>query len=783
MGEERSRNAQNFFDALRAGAKTIEEVLPYMAKAGPDTPTKENIQKALDVAHAPGERAIEQRLAFSRKGSKGQDNPKVREFWRGLMGDPNAAVIDRHQAMMMSGGQFENPVDARAAAPFQRALRRVARERGDTPANTQAISWATILGHEIAGADPHGMMRANLAVGPPGRPGGSRGFADPYADWRLREQRESMREASKIKAQAQEAKESAQRDRNIRSEQKRAAAMTPEEIEKRNAELGDILFNRPWGGKPGGSRQFTGGPFGAPYSRSGTGAAAGGSFALPAAQEGAGVALRSLSIAEDMLAQLRAGATGGTYSAGGERVVTPAQIKRTGRFVTPVGQTSVLPAGVDPRQAARILEAQRAHPENAAVLAAGGVQGFWRNPETGETEVDVNKTFGTRREAQEELARNPSQIAAFDLLKGEEVLRRKMQARVTGAGTFKGSRFAGAADLAAAAKFQLPSAEGVNIADLESPAFYRQPPRPVVLPTQPAGARGAGMRALLAGRQIAGRGSGMAALMAGPIRQQQIQQLQAAEPEAAGPGLFETLETMPAGGGGGGGGRKRPTAGAGAGDDEVGQPRPGGRVAELLNTIEQGKYAIQAGRQAGQIRAAGTTVASQLGGLLGRGVDVVKLSEMNTILNKIRDVTLKNAKAFDALDEAKERGADPREIEGLEAALKGPNQGAREPQQAVPSSAAEQVRADGDRTGVIHWRHHHRLGAVPRGNLSAQRSRRGDGPSHRSIAGLCVHDSPCDGCPVRSGPGPARADQAGDRHAGCPNRDDSSDDGLCPCAA
>lgn len=163
--EKNVRNAQNFFDALRAGARTLEDVTPFMERAGRDVPTRSNIQKALDVAFAPGAQAIEQRLAFSRKGSKGLDNPKIREFWHGLMGDPNAAVIDRHQAMMMSGGMFENPSDSRAAAPFQRALRRVAGERGMSPADTQAVSWATILGHQIAGADPYGQMGARGYTG------------------------------------------------------------------------------------------------------------------------------------------------------------------------------------------------------------------------------------------------------------------------------------------------------------------------------------------------------------------------------------------------------------------------------------------------------------------------------------------------------------------------------------------------------------------------------------------------------------------------------------------
>ena len=617
---ENVRNAQDFFEAFRRGARTVADVERHVATIRKDLSfnalgLEGRTQMALKAAMAETPRGVETAIG----GKTGQQSPKVRAFYKALMGDPTSFTVDRHMALMMSGGTIGSK--QKMHTPFQKAGQRVAGEMGMSAADLQAVLWTLALGPEHAGADPYGQMRA-------GGPGGPRGMADPYADWRLREQRGSMREASQTKGLAGDAALSAARDRNIRAEQKRFEDMTPEDIARRNAEIGSIL-----GRGTGGSRPFTGAPgglggFGAPsYSRSvSVGAVGAGEFYQPG-QERAGVANRTLGIAEDMLAQLRAGATGGTYTAGGERVVTPAQIKRTGRFVTPVGQTSVLPAGVDPRQAARILEAQRAHPENAAVLAAGGVQGFWRNPETGETEVDVNKTFGTRRAAQEELLRNPNQIAAFDLLKGREVGRPKSQPRVTGVGTFAGSRFASDRDYAAAMATPLaaPTTAGEG---LDIPTF---------------------------------------------IRQQGAIQQQAEMPIAAEPGLQEFLENLPAGGGGGGGRRGRPAPGFSGGDDEVGAPRPGGRVAELLNTIEQGKFAVQGARQAGQVRAVGTTVASQLAGLAGRGVDVVRVNEMTSILTKMSKVIETNRAGFDALDKAKDEAADPREIEGLEKALQGPN--------------------------------------------------------------------------------------------------------------
>lgn len=154
------RNAQDFFSALREGATSLDEVNRSIQRrrGGKNATTGPITEKAWRVSQTPDDQ-IDQLLAhYSAKkgGSAGFDNPKLRAFAQGLLGNEQAFTVDRHMARMMSGGR-EVAGDQRAHGVFQLAGQRAAKKAGLTPAQLQAIAWVSALGSEIAGADPYGM--------------------------------------------------------------------------------------------------------------------------------------------------------------------------------------------------------------------------------------------------------------------------------------------------------------------------------------------------------------------------------------------------------------------------------------------------------------------------------------------------------------------------------------------------------------------------------------------------------------------------------------------------
>ena len=172
---ENVRNAQDFFEAFRRGARTVAEVERHVATIRKDLSfnalgLEGRTQMALKAAMAESPRGVEEAIS----GPKLDRSPKIRAFHRALMGDPTSFTVDRHMAMMMSGGTIGSA--QKMHTPFQKAGQRVAGEMGVSAADLQAMLWTLALGPEFAGADPYGQMRAG---GPGGIPGGARGFAAP----------------------------------------------------------------------------------------------------------------------------------------------------------------------------------------------------------------------------------------------------------------------------------------------------------------------------------------------------------------------------------------------------------------------------------------------------------------------------------------------------------------------------------------------------------------------------------------------------------------------------
>lgn len=127
------------------------------------------------------------------------------------------------------------------------------------------------------------------------------------------------------------------------------------------------------------------------------------------------------------------------------------------------------------------------------------------------------------------------------------------------------------------------------------------------------------------------------------------------------------------------GGKPQPSTGGlpggGPGRDVYATPTLHPQVAALLGTIEQGRFGLQEARGAGQVRAAGTTAASQIAAVAGgRGQDVVRLNQVNAILGKMEKVVLDNKDAFTDLDAAREKfTAGSKELKYFEDRVTGVN--------------------------------------------------------------------------------------------------------------
>lgn len=604
---ENVRNAQDFFEAFRRGARTVAEVEAHVANIRKDLSFNAlgltgRTQQALNVAMGPAD--AEKTLG----GPKGTANPKIRAFHRALMGDPTSFTVDRHMALMMSGGTIGS--EQRMHTPFQRAGQRVAGEMGVSAADLQAMVWTNALGPKFAGADPYLQSRA----------GGPRGMADPYADWRLREQRASMRDASQTKGLAGDARESAIRDRNIRAEQKRFEEMTPEDIAARNADLARILGT-------GGSRGFTGSPFGAGHSRSGSPAAVGGTGDIQRWLEDQG---RQTTQMTEAGRRLQADWGGFSMDPRTGQFMEPEPGRRQGPWLSSVGRTHLIPkeAAQDPYAMRAAIEALRADPVNARILRnPNAVIGGFNSPERPGLDLDVSLRDETAQAAmRRQIARGPESRGAYNVatgtgLFGPENAYGVPATRIPGLGqprNLSTGRFASNRDLAAAMATPLarPTTAG---ADLDVPTFLRQ----------------------------------QGAAIADAIHQR------AAVPTAAEPNLQEVLnppEAPPAGSPDDEIGRPSVSARAlaRAGLDPSGRPvtaaegSPQARVQELLKSSRQ---AVQLAQGTGQVRAVGTTTGGLFANLLGgkAGRELVA-RDLTTLRHALEDFTKEGSDAYEAFE-------------------------------------------------------------------------------------------------------------------------------------
>ncbi len=347
--------------------------------------------------------------------------------------------------------------------------------------------------------------------------------------------------------------------------------------------------------------------------------------------------------------------------------------RRQGPWVSGVGNTVRMPSSAieDTGQVAAAVRQLKADPHNRQLLEQGGQIGGFHSPERGEVDLDVSMVDQTASAAmRRQRERGADARGAYNVANGNGLFAEgnvygEPETKIPGAGRGRfvdSGRFASHRDMAAAMATPLAQPGGVDTSDLDVPTYLRK-----------AGS----VMGEEVGQEVA------SAMAADPGLQAALESGEPRRPIAAesgvGPsaGLQDTLSSGPggrasAGGDGGGGeGPRRPVA-AGDGDDIVGEPQMsdalkrqlgiGGtsrRGREIGGLMEQGRIQIAENRGAGQIRAAGTTMASSIGTIFGgRGRQQVIAAEMTSLVTEMGKVQKSGESAFKALDEAEDAWAE-----------------------------------------------------------------------------------------------------------------------------
>jgi hypothetical protein len=742
---ENVRNAQDFFEALRRGATTLEEVNAEVAKIRGGTVRgalglEGRTRQALRAANASGPRDIEENVF--------KTSPKIKAFYRALMGDPNSFTVDRHQAIMMSGHTVAN--DQRVHDPFQRAGRRLAGEMGISAADLQAISWVTALGHEVGGDDPYAMWRAR------GQTGGPRGYSgeassltwqermramppkplqlkssQPFARGvenapieqipveRLLPYRELDREVSpRMQLRGFHNRDSGEPDpwgpgyldnltEQIRREGGIKKPLRLEHDEVGQAQLTDGnhrlavarrlgLSTVPVQAYParglltgntapiafkgattaagivghvdqrvgaGGPRGFTGSPFGDPLSRSGSPAGVGWEAGrIDQMLEDRAVRQRPYA---EMAARLKSDWGGFTMDPATNRFMEQDPSRKSGPYVSGVGRTLRMPyaAAQDIDQLEAAIQQLKADPYNARLLAEGGHQiGGFYSPDRGEVDLDIARVDQTASAAlRTQRARGPDARGAYNVATGNGLFAAnnvygQPETRVAGMGqprVVNTGRFASQRDVAAAIATPLGGQrEGVDRSNLEVPTFLRN------------------QEAERIGQEIA-------------------------QSMAAEPGLQETLAGVRPGDG------RRPPASA---VDVAGTPTlnpeaagPSRRGRQLAGMVEEARVQVAEARGAGQIRSVGTTMASQIGTILGgRGRATVVAAQMTHLIGEMEKVGKAGEGAFRQVEaaeaawaEGKRTGAAPNRMAALTSQLESARKAAKPTEDALKGMREE----------------------------------------------------------------------------------------------
>lgn len=386
-----------FADRWRGGARALPQFQRQGTTPGVGLPS--SIEDAIRIAS--GDTAA---LAAHRK-----EDP----FSRALGGDMDAKAIDRWMAVMQG---FVKPGEA--FDQLQEALDILAKQKGIQPRQAQAVPWVVarnrlknIKGTGTA-ADPafaHPREGVDLPAGILDPiVGGARGFGwDPYANW----QRQQGREANRRML-------AAKNPYGMPGPRPSTNPLDQIGSPERQAIIDEYFASR----RTGGARGFSDfDPYGRQAARQpqtgfmqgramGTVPGLGGSFDYQRQMEDE--ARQSL-----LLRRMQE-----RMSAGGGFTVDP----RTGQFLDPrrgrvgpfLAATGQSVSGTNLEQ---LMQQLRANPANARELATGGLIGGWRNPETGQIDLDVSREFRTRRAMLAHLATRPDQMAGYALGAGQDV--------------------------------------------------------------------------------------------------------------------------------------------------------------------------------------------------------------------------------------------------------------------------------------------------------------------------------------------------------------------------
>ena len=353
----------------------------------------------------------------------------------------------------------------------------------------------------------------------------------------------------------------------------------------------------------GGPRGFTGSPFGAPWSRSGSPQGVG--LEAGDVQRRLSDDARKWAHVEEMAKRLSPDWGGFSINARSGEFLEPTPGRRQGPWLSSVGNTVRLPvnAARNPVRLQEALDALRADPLNRRLLDLPNAYiGGFHSPDRGEVDLDVSLRSERASEALRlQRARGAADRGAYNVatgngLFGPQNVYGEPETRVPGFGQprfVNTGRFAGRRDLAAGMAWQPARPPVSDLEDLDVPTYLRRQ-----------------------GKAFAEAIHQTAAMpvAAEPTRQEvELGRDTLRDLTARGPSLQETLEA-------GGGGRRRPPRPQAAGG-AANLPDDLGDVSDIAKRARDlaasTRLAVAEARGAGQVRAVGTTTASLIANLFG----------------------------------------------------------------------------------------------------------------------------------------------------------------------
>lgn len=173
--ETRQAGRRWYSDASRAVERLASPEVPYhraaaiVAALSPRTRWRENLRMAEDVIARRPVGGLRKNIAKAeaiRDGAEltgrpgdalGGDAPKVRAFWRNIIGDGWNVTLDVWATRAATGGKLDAPRSTAEYARLAEAYKRAAEAVGERPCDFQAIVWLVVRPDSENGKDAQRM--------------------------------------------------------------------------------------------------------------------------------------------------------------------------------------------------------------------------------------------------------------------------------------------------------------------------------------------------------------------------------------------------------------------------------------------------------------------------------------------------------------------------------------------------------------------------------------------------------------------------------------------------